>query len=228
LKNDFESILLAAGSGKRFGLEIPKQFCEINKNYTVIEKSLEAIAPFCRKIVLMLPEDFEPNKLVLSRLEEKAKVHNSKLCFLKGGSTRQSSVNKGFAEINSEYVFIHDGARPLVHKNDLQELLQNTLKYKAALLASPINDTIKQTKDNFIQKTIPRQHLWAAQTPQAFDRLIFQRALEMAQKQNFQATDDACLVENLGFPVKIVEAYHLNFKITFQQDLDLLKALLKL
>lgn len=225
MKQNFAGILLAAGSGKRFGLEIPKQFCEIKKNYTVIEKSFEAISPFCQKIFLMLPPDFEPCKTVLNRLQEKAEQENCNLFFLEGASTRQESVKKGFEQISSDYILIHDGARPLVHRSDLTELLQNTIKFKAAILAIPISDTIKQAQDKFVQKTVSRDNLWSAQTPQAFDSLIYKRALEIAEKQNFESTDDASLVENSGFPVKIVEALHLNFKITFRRDLEVLKAL---
>jgi 2-C-methyl-D-erythritol 4-phosphate cytidylyltransferase len=222
----FSGILLAAGIGRRFGTEIPKQFCEIKPEYTILEKSLEALLPVCQQIILVLPQNYQPAPALLKRLESKTQKLAVNLALIKGGFTRQQSVAKAFTLTVNEYVVIHDAARPLLDHTDLENLLENVIKFKAAILASPIPDTIKQSKDRFIGRTVDRTNLWAAQTPQAFDRLIFSRALELAQSSHFEGTDDASLLENLGFPVKLVEAHHLNFKITHQKDLKLLKQLI--
>ncbi|MFN5539704.1 MAG: 2-C-methyl-D-erythritol 4-phosphate cytidylyltransferase [Candidatus Melainabacteria bacterium] len=247
-KNLFSGILLAAGSGQRFNSDTtqefwPKQFWEIKSNYSVIEKSFEAIAPFCVDIVMTIPsleiiqssissqKSFQAKlEEIIFRIQKSAIKHQCKFSICSGGETRQASVSKALELIDSEYLLIHDGARPLVHIDDLEKLIEKTILHKAAILATPITDTIKQAKElNIIDKTISRNMLWAAQTPQAFETKLFRYALSKANEDNFIGTDDASLMENLGsqsdYCVQLVEATKPNPKITYKSDLDWIRFL---
>jgi len=235
-KNSFTCLLLAAGSGTRFNngfAQKPKQFWEISENFTVLEKSFEAIAPFACTVVLALPQSIlKDQTVVIERLKRLAQTHDTKLLFCNGGDSRQQSVENALQLVESKYLFIHDGARPLVAKSDIETLLSKTIECKAAILAVPVSDTIKQIKlpnkmriECIINKTLDRSQLWAAQTPQAFETQLFKEALAFAKEKNFVTTDDASLLEHFEKEVHLVQSQHPNPKITYPEDLKYVKFL---
>jgi len=142
-----------------------------------------------------------------------------------GGKLRQDSVAAGLKLLNCQWVVIHDGARPLVTKDLIERGLKAAEETGAAIAAIPVTDTIKIADDDrMVRQTPPRQNLWAVQTPQVFRFDIIARAYEQTKGE---VTDDASLVERLGFRVKLYMSAYDNIKITNSDDLALAEVLLK-
>jgi 2-C-methyl-D-erythritol 4-phosphate cytidylyltransferase len=143
-----------------------------------------------------------------------------------GGKRRQDSVAAGLKGLKDcEWVIIHDGARPLVTKELIEQGLKAAQETGAAVAAVPVTDTIKVADDDrIVHQTPPRQNLWAVQTPQVFRLDIITKAYQQATGE---ATDDASLVEQLGFHVKLYMGSYDNIKITTINDLLIAEALIK-
>jgi len=143
-----------------------------------------------------------------------------------GGKRRQDSVAAGLKRLKEcDRVVIHDGARPLVTKELIEEGLEAAKETGAAIAAVPVTDTVKVAGDDMIvRQTLPRQNLWAVQTPQVFRVDIISKAY---QKATGEVTDDASLVEQLGNKVKLYMGSYDNIKITSASDLLVVEALLK-
>jgi 2-C-methyl-D-erythritol 4-phosphate cytidylyltransferase len=142
-----------------------------------------------------------------------------------GGRRRQDSVAAGLKRLNCDWVVIHDGARPLVTKDLIERGLKAAEETGAAIAAVPVTDTIKIADDDrIVRQTPPRQNLWAVQTPQVFRLDIITRAYEQTKGE---VTDDASLVEKLGYKVKLYMGSYDNIKITNPDDLALAEALQK-
>jgi 2-C-methyl-D-erythritol 4-phosphate cytidylyltransferase len=142
-----------------------------------------------------------------------------------GGRRRQDSVAAGLKRLNCQWVVIHDGARPLVTKDLIERGLKAAEETGAAIAAIPVTDTIKIADDDrIVHQTPPRQNLWAVQTPQVFRFDIIARAYEQTKGE---VTDDASLVERLGYRVKLYMGSYDNIKITNPDDLALAEVLLK-
>lgn len=145
-----------------------------------------------------------------------------------GGDTRQDSVFNGLCALpdDTDLVIVHDGVRPFVTDEMIFNCLEAAVDYGASVAAVPVKDTIKVTDDGgFIVDTPDRSRLWAVQTPQAFQTKLLLEAHRHARKQGIQATDDAALVELLGFKVKVVAGSYGNLKITTPEDLIVAEAL---
>lgn len=145
---------------------------------------------------------------------------------VKGGDTRAKSVKNAFEAVDPSfsYVAIADGARPLTTPEIIDRVLDEAMRCGAALCAVPVTDTVKMADDTkFIESTPDRSRLWAAQTPQIFDRNIYANALSLGGDY----TDDCALVEAAGTKVKIVEGSPTNIKITVPTDIIIAEALIK-
>lgn len=147
-----------------------------------------------------------------------------------GGNERTDSVAAGLEKLSpeAEYVAIHDAARPCVEEKSIDAVFAEAVKSGAAILASPISATLKRAssaKPPLITETVPRESLWAAQTPQVFRRDLIEQAY--AQRGSEPATDDAQLVERMGHGVALVEDSPLNIKITTRRDIKLAELILK-
>jgi 2-C-methyl-D-erythritol 4-phosphate cytidylyltransferase len=183
----------------------------------MLELSLRGILPFAGRVVLFAPEGSQ----AVRRCLELAK---DVVILAPGGDSRHASVASGLEYVDSEFVFTHDAARPLIHAEDIRSVLEVALRSDAAILASPVTDTIKRRfESGQTMETVPRHDLWAAQTPQAFRSQLLRSALA----RDLRGTDDASFVEALGQPVSLVEARHLNPKLTTASDLRLIRALLR-
>ncbi len=146
-----------------------------------------------------------------------------------GGETRQMSVYNGVRalSVDVDFVVVHDGVRPFVTDETISACLTAADECGAAVAAVPVKDTIKiADEDAFILETPIREHLWAVQTPQVFRKPLLEEAHEIAQAQQLTVTDDAALVEQLGFPVKLVMGSYANLKITTPEDLRIAEVLL--
>lgn len=170
-------------------------------------------------------EDREPIRKMLDRLALKTPVH-----WIEGGSTRQESVRLGLAGLpgDAERVLIHDGARCLATSALFDRCAVALGDHPALVAAVPVRDTIKRVRSGSfeIEATVPREHLWAAQTPQGFALAPLRTAHRLAQEESLAVTDDAALCEWQGIPVVVVPGEETNVKITARADLLLAEAIL--
>jgi len=147
-----------------------------------------------------------------------------------GGETRAESVKNGLDALpaSCKVVAVHDAARPLVRAQWIERVVEAAERHGAALLATPISDTIKRVEAGELSVssgTVQRQGLWLAQTPQAFERSLLERAFGRAGESARDATDEAALVESMGHQPVIVEGDRTNLKLTGPRDRELLAAL---
>jgi 2-C-methyl-D-erythritol 4-phosphate cytidylyltransferase len=147
-----------------------------------------------------------------------------------GGAERQDSVYRGLQVVNAEtagIVLVHDAARPFIQPDEIRAVIERAENKGAAIMASPAVDTIKQVKQSTIRRTLNRQFIYLAQTPQAFRYAIIKEAYDRAFAEGFRATDDAQLVERLGHKVSVVEGSQVNIKITRPFDLKIAEVIHK-
>jgi len=217
----------AAGRGLRMGGSVPKQFLSLGGEPLIIQslRTLQA-APLVDQIILAVPpEDVEycENKIVSRhRFAKVTKV-------VAGGAERQDSVRHALAQVHSdtEIVLIHDAVRPFVTLRMIAEVVAAARKEGAAIIALPMRDTVKQVRtDGTIERTVDRTPLWLAQTPQAFRRDWIEAAHRKAHAEGVRATDDASLVEWMGYVVAVVEGSGENIKVTRPEDLVIGEAIL--
>lgn len=211
---NYSLILLAAGRGSRTKLEYNKVFYKLSDGQTVLEKSLSLFIkdPDCAQIVLVCANGEE--ELMAPYCKD------SKIEITFGGATRQDSVYNGLQKVTSEYVFIHDGARPFLEQSQIDSLKETLAKEKACLLMVPSVDTVKVVENGYVKCTLDRSTLFNAQTPQCFDTKLILSCHEKAKKESYIGTDDASLVEVFSeVPIKLVESSSANKKITNPSDL---------
>ncbi len=215
------AIIAAGGAGKRMGR--PKQLLPLCGS-SVLEHTLDAFIRcgcFRRIIVVTTERNFDKIKKIKSKFRG--------LVFAPAGATRLESVLSGLkaAEDENGLIAVHDGARPLVCPKDIRACLQAAQKHGAAVLAVALKDTVKFSKDGkFIDKTLKRAQLFAAQTPQCYRADILKKALAKYGKLK-QATDESQLVEKTGVKVALVPSSYANIKITTPEDLITAEALCK-
>ncbi len=203
------AILVAAGSGQRFGADRPKQYVEC-AGKPVVRWAAERLAPASS----LLQPVGDPASLAeaLAGLEH--------LPVVAGGATRQDSVRAGLealAPFAPDVVLIHDAARPYLPDDTIPALLEALAGCDGAIPAVPVADTLKREADGLIAATVAREGLHRAQTPQAFR---FQTILALHRQQAGipGATDDAALFERAGLPVALVRGHEDNVKLTYQED----------
>ena len=221
------ALVPAAGRGLRMGGSVPKQFLSLGGEPLVIQ-SLRALqaAPVVDQIILAVPpadvEYCEHEIVSRQRFTKVTKV-------VAGGAERQDSVRQALAQVPSdtEIVLIHDAVRPFVTLRMIAEVVAAARKEGAAIIALPMRDTVKQVRmDGMIERTVDRTPLWLAQTPQAFRRDWIEAAHRKAHVEGVRATDDASLVEWLGYSVTVVEGSGENIKVTRPEDLVIGEAIL--
>jgi 2-C-methyl-D-erythritol 4-phosphate cytidylyltransferase len=214
-----EAIVVGAGQGKRMKSQVPKVFLPLGP-YPVFMHSVLTLArvPEIADLVLVVPAGEEELFKTLCQqhgCEERIRA------IIAGGERRQDSVTAGFTQLSAmtSVVLIHDAARPFVSEEIIRRVIQATRKTGVALPGVPVADTLKvMGEDNQVVKTIARDALRAAQTPQGFQKSILEKALAMAKKTECTVTDEATLAEQLGFPVAVVEGEAKNFKLTTPWD----------
>ena len=224
-KNRCAAIVLAAGQGKRMGTKIQKQYLELNGkpvvyySLTVFEKS-----PLIDEIILVVGKDQETycRREIVDRYGfQKVKQ------IVEGGAERYHSVYHGLCSVNkaTDYVFIHDGARPFVNEEMIERAYEMVCVEGACVVGMPVKDTIKIVDEQlYARETPPRKDVWLVQTPQGFSYQLvmeaYQKLLEREGDLTVQVTDDAMVVEViLGHPVKMTKGSYENIKITTPEDL---------
>jgi 2-C-methyl-D-erythritol 4-phosphate cytidylyltransferase len=227
------AIVPAAGLGKRFGKGTNKSFQVLGGRPLIIWslKALQAAEEVCEIIPVLKAEDMELGQRLLEE-EGFPKIRR----IAPGGKERQDSVYNGLRHIedNNGIVLIHDGVRPLISTHLVEELIKqmsdairNKEKCDGIIPGVPVKDTIKETEDGFVKKTLKRGSLWAIQTPQAFPYKKILGAYDEAAREGYYATDDAALIERYGGTVKVIMGSYTNIKITTPEDLYSAEALLK-
>ncbi len=221
------AIVLAAGSGKRMGTAVKKQYLEI-KGMPVLAYSLRRFdrQPFIREIILVT----SPEEIGYCRTEIVKKYGIQKVkAIVAGGKERCNSVYEGLKACSeTEYVFIHDGARPFLADAVLERLYKDVQQFQACIAAVPAKDTIKVADESRnIIDTPDRSHLWQAQTPQAFSLPLIRECYRCALEEEAAGlTDDASCVEYCSKgPVHLTEGSYDNLKITTPEDLPLAEIL---
>lgn len=220
-------VIVAAGSSRRM-LGRDKLWTPLRGRIT-LARTLDVFqsSPLVETIVIVTSTERVSDTLHLSEQEHWHKV----VAVVPGGRRRQDSVALGLdALLNTtsscQWVMIHDAARPFVTATMLQEGLLSAQAHQASVAAVPVKDTIKQVRDNVIHTTLDRSQLWMIQTPQIFSLpLIHHAHHEPVAQEDF--TDDAALLERLGYSVAIFQGSYANIKITTQEDLLIAEALLQ-
>ncbi len=214
------ALIVAAGKSKRIGGEIPKQFRRLARK-PLLNYSLEAFERFSEVsgIVLVLPPAYSQMLQVRIDLKPFGKIK----AIVGGGRRRQDSVLKGLAALpdDADYLLIHDGVRPFPPIAATQRALEAAKETGAAILALPINDTVKVADSNgLIASTVDRRHLWLAQTPQIFRKDLILEGYHRAESDDVRLTDDAGAIELLGKPVCLIRGSYDNLKITVEEDFE--------
>jgi len=222
------AIIPAAGSGSRFGGQIPKQFIEVAGAPIIIHtlRRFDQCDQIGAMVVSLRPDEIERFARILPACGLSKPVR-----LVGGGAERSDSILNALEAARAfqpELVAVHDAVRPFVTPAQISAVIAKAREIGAAILALPATDTIKEVEDGLILRTIDRRRVWRAQTPQAFRYDLLLRANEEARAARLpsaMATDDAFLVERLGLPVAVVEGSPNNIKITTPEDLDLAEKL---
>jgi 2-C-methyl-D-erythritol 4-phosphate cytidylyltransferase len=221
------AIIVAAGSGTRFGSVVPKQFHEILGKPLLIH-TLERfeICLAVNEIVLVLSAE------EIENFRDTAEKFNLKKlsAIVSGGETRAASVLNGLNAIGGEsveIVAVHDGARPLVTIEEITKTIEKARDAGAACLVAAVTDTIKEVANEKIIGTIDRSKLRRALTPQCFRYEILKRAFTAASAVGETVTDECLLVEKLGYEIATVDGSAKNVKVTTPEDFILAESLLR-
>ncbi|MEE9584115.1 MAG: 2-C-methyl-D-erythritol 4-phosphate cytidylyltransferase [Candidatus Brocadiales bacterium] len=221
-------ILAAAGLGVRMGRDVKKPYLLI-KGKPILQHSLERFLDVngVREIIVAV----DPSELESAKREWKDKYSGCGVGvkIVPGGRRRQDSVSEALKHLEpqTEIVLVHDAVRPVVTGEMIEAVINRAQTSGAAILAVPVNATIKEVEGRQkIVRTVDRQRLWMAQTPQGFRKDVLLRAYDALIKEDVEVTDDAQAVERLGHPVEIVPGSHTNIKITTPDDLALAEALI--
>ena len=202
----YDAIVVAGGVGKRADLGFNKVFYMMKNGKTVLENACH-----------LFFEDEDCLKVIVVTSDE-VPFCEQKLILVDGGKERYNSVLNGLNEVTSEYVLIHDGARPFLNKTDLENVKKTLEGKDGVLLAKKATDTIKYVEDGVIKKTIDRNFIYQALTPQAFRTDVIKEAYAKVDLTN--VTDDTQAVEMLGKEVLIVEGDKTNIKLTDKEDFE--------
>lgn len=228
-KDNYVSVIVAAaGMSNRMGSKINKQFIDID-NKPVLAHTLKKFeeSSYVDEIILISKEE----EVEYCRKEIVKKYGFKKIKkIIKGGKERQDSIYNGILALNErcDIVLTHDGARPFVRKENIEDGIEGVLEHGACVIGVPVKDTIKVIdEEENIHHTPKRSMLWAAQTPQCFWRSLLQKGYEYAIGEGIVGTDDSSLVEKAGYNVRMIRGNYDNIKITTPEDLIIAESLLE-
>jgi 2-C-methyl-D-erythritol 4-phosphate cytidylyltransferase len=220
------AIIAAAGFGRRMKTDRPKQFLALNGTPIILHtiRKFDACPTVDYVIVTAPREAVEEVRQLVDAAGLKKPV-----TVVEGGERRQDSVAMGLQHLaaGTEIVAVHDGVRPFVSVEDIENVIRQAERTGAAILGVPIVDTVKQVERDVIELTLTREHLVLAQTPQVFRTEILKQAFASAAKDEYYGTDESSLVERIGHPVAVVRGSERNIKITRPSDLTLARAFME-
>ena len=220
-------VIPAAGVGSRMGVDKPKQYISIN-NKTIIEHTIDCFID---------REEIEKIVIAISKEDEfwptLAISNHDKIVTAPGGEERYQSVLNSLQALsgkteNNDWVMVHDAARPCLNQSAIDRLIIELRTHDVGgILAMPCRDTMKRANDaGEIDKTVERDSLWHAQTPQMFKYGMLLSAIEDALKNKTVVTDESMAIERMGFKPMLVPGHQENMKLTHKDDLEPLKAYL--
>ena len=222
------AIVVAAGKGIRLGGDQPKQFLELG-GIPIIIHTLRQFER-CKQIdetIVVLPAEKSADFISFAKQFGIAKLSQA----IAGGPTRAQSVQRGLSAIkDAEIVAVHDGVRPFVTPDEIDRVVNAAKETGAAVLTTPVTETVKAVQNNRIVRTLARAELRRALTPQCFRFELLKRAYDQlaeAEAEGIDVTDDSLLVERLGVEIVSVEGSPRNIKITQAEDLILAEAILQ-
>ena len=228
MKADVSVIIPAAGLSLRMGTKVRKPYKTIGEK-PIIFHTLEKFYKIKRikEIILVVnKKDLTP---VVKKWSDKLKSYKvTKI--ISGGKRRQDSVYNGLCNLDPDtnIILIHDAVRPMISNKIIKAVIERVDDKGAAIVATPMKATVKKVSSKLsIIKTVPRQDLWMAQTPQGFKRDILFKSYNKIKNSNKEYTDDAGVVEKCGYTVEIVAGNDDNIKITTREDLKLAESLLE-
>ena len=219
-------IIPAAGSGSRMNLDSPKQF-HVLAGAPILIHTIRAFQnnPHIQQCIVVVPEDWlDATRMLLAEYG----IDIKNLAVTAGGRRRQDSVQAGLRLVaeSTDIVLVHDGARPLVSQDLIDRCCRAAREHGAAIAAVPVKDTLKSSDSkHYISGTIDRQGLWQAQTPQAAQRHLLEKAY--LESEGADVTDEASLLEKAGIPVLLVAGSETNLKITRPEDLILAERIMQ-
>lgn len=221
------AIIAAAGTGSRMASDRPKQFLQLAGMPIIFHtlKPFEQCASI-HEVIVVLPAEESAAFLAQAGkhgLRKLARV-------VPGGATRAESVKRGLQAIRAataEIVAVHDGVRPFVTVEEIENTVEAARRDGAAILATPATDTIKLVEGDAVVRTLERSNLRRALTPQCFRYDLLREAYEQVDVADASLTDESVLVERLGHNVTVVVGSPRNIKITTPLDLLIAQALLK-
>ncbi|MCD6405557.1 MAG: 2-C-methyl-D-erythritol 4-phosphate cytidylyltransferase [Planctomycetes bacterium] len=217
-------IIPAAGEGRRMKSRTHKPFLSLGDR-SVLQVTLERFQGMdvIGQVILALgPADIPKTGAVPAEMASLGVTD-----VVPGGATRTQSVSNALGALADavDTVLIHDAVRPFVSASVIEGVIEAAGRTGAAIAAVPVKDTVKDVEGGIIRRTVPREGLYLAQTPQGFRREVIEAVQAQGCPEAF--TDDAGLVEKIGGRVEIVESTYLNFKITTPEDLALARAVLR-
>ena len=210
------AVIVAAGASSRMGFD--KLLADVG-GMPVLVRCMEVFqqAPSVSEIVVVTREELVPEVARLCQEFQLTKVTK----VIRGGENRTQSARLGTLEANPDVplIAIHDGARPFVTVQVIENAVAQAGKNGAAAPAVPVKDTIKTAKDGVVEQTLDRAQLYAVQTPQVFDASLIRAALQKALDDGVELTDDCAAVERLGMKVVLTAGDERNIKLTTPVDL---------
>lgn len=221
------ALIVAGGSGDRFGGDIPKQYRNI-AGRPLLSWTIERFerAATIDRVAVVVSEDFllHVNNQVINPYGYK-KIYN----IVPGGETRADSVLNGLLALplSTSFVAIHDAVRPLVKPSDIDLVTREAKSHRAAILGRPVSETVKRAKESMILATLDRQNLFLAETPQVFQYDLIKEAYQAGMKRGLKGTDDAAMVEALGFQVRLINSTGPNPKLTTPDEYEFIKMILE-
>ncbi|WP_038055939.1 2-C-methyl-D-erythritol 4-phosphate cytidylyltransferase [Thermodesulfobacterium hydrogeniphilum] len=219
------AIIPAAGKGKRLGGEKPKQFLEL-KGIPIIIHTLFKFEKHPQIDGIIISTSYNYFQLI----EKLINKYNFKkvLKIVEGGKTRQESVYNGVKACPEEaqIILVHDAVRPFVSFKIINDVIQASIKYGAAVPGIPVRDTLNKASKGKILQNIDRTGLFQIQTPQGVRAEILKECLKKAQEQKLVFSDESSLLLYYGYKVHLVNGAFINFKITYFEDLLLAEKLI--
>ncbi len=213
------AIILVAGNSTRYGQNRNKNFEKINGK-TVMSYSVKAFHenPYIDSLIIGVKEN---EMAMIQNILEQEKI-TKPIELVIGGKSRQETVYHCLQKTKADIVIIHDGARPAIKQEYINQCIESMEEVKGATIGVPSKDTIKITdKNNIVVQTTKRSNTWVIQTPQCFERKMLLQMHEKYKKE--EVTDDCMLLEKNQIPVKILEGDYTNIKITTYEDINVIQ-----
>jgi len=222
------ALIVAAGIGRRMGVEGGKQFLLLAGKPLLAHTLISFQQASLIDAIIIITSDDSLDRC-LKIIDEYGIQKAYKVVM--GGAERQDSVYNGLMAASAlervEAVIVHDGARPLIEPFLIDDAINNLNGYDGVVVGIPAKDTVKLVRDGVVSQTLRREEVWQVQTPQVFRQDVLMQAHRRAKAEAFYGTDDAVLVERNGGKVKVILGSDENIKITTPVDLVAAEAILK-